>query len=136
MTLFQVFDIAGSGMAAQSVRLNTIASNLANADNVAGSPDEVYRARHPVFASVLEEAAGEGAVAPRLLGIVEQGGEPDRRYDPGNPVADAEGYVYRARVDPITEMVDMISASRSFQHNVEVLGTVKQLMLATLRLGQ
>lgn len=142
MSSFKVFDIAGSGLSAQSVRLNTVASNLANADSVSGDPTKVYKARHPVFEAVKASLhAGNGLsqksdAAVRVRGIVENQAEPSARYEPGNPLANADGYVYGPNVNVVEEMVDMISASRAYQNNVEVLNTSKELMLATLRLGQ
>jgi len=139
MSSFKVFDIAGSGLSAQSVRLNTVASNLANADSVSGDPATVYRARHPVFEAVRANLAAQlqdGNAAVRVKGIVESTAEPTARYEPGNPLANAEGYVYAPSVNVIEEMVDMISASRAYQNNVEVMNTSKELMLATLKLGQ
>jgi flagellar basal-body rod protein FlgC len=138
MSSFKVFDIAGSGLSAQSVRLNTVASNLANADSVSGDPTKVYKARHPVFEAVrnaLNTTNGADA-AVRVRSIVESTAEPTQRYEPGNPLADANGNVYAPNVNVVEEMVDMISASRAYQNNVEVLNTSKDLMLATLRLGQ
>jgi flagellar basal-body rod protein FlgC len=136
MSSFKIFDIAGSGMSAQSVRLNTVASNLANADSVSGDPNSVYRARHPVFQATqpaTPDAAGSGV---KVLGIRESRAEPERRYEPGNPLADPEGYVYAPSVNVVEEMVDMISASRAYQNDVEVMNTARNLMLATLKLGQ
>src|SRR5580704_12953779 len=118
MSSFNVFDIAGSGMSAESVRLNTVASNLANADSVSGDPTQVYQAKHPVFQSVQELGAAEA------------------HYDPGNPLANSNGYVYSPNVNAVEEMTDMISASRSYQNNVEVMNTARNLMLDTLKLGQ
>jgi flagellar basal-body rod protein FlgC len=139
MSSFRIFDIAGSGMSAQSVRLNTVASNLANAESVSGSAEGAYRARHPVFEAVRAGIAGQqdGAVAAvRVRGIVEDSRAPEMRYEPGNPLANAEGYVFAPNVNAVEEMVDMISASRAYQNNVEVMNTSKELLLATLRLGQ
>jgi len=146
MALFDVFDLAGSGMRAQSMRLNVTASNLANADNVATTPEEAYRARHPVFSSYMQpgDAAGMAGFGPgraestgvRVLGIVESSIDPVKRYEPAHPLADEEGYVYATNVNPIEEMVNMLSASRSYQSNIEVLNTTKELLLGTLRLGQ
>jgi flagellar basal-body rod protein FlgC len=137
MSSFKVFDIAGSGLSAQSVRLNTVASNLANADSVSGDPNKVYKARHPVFEAVRNAiGARDGNAAVRVRGIVENNAPPSSRYEPGNPLADAQGNVYAPNVNVVEEMVDMISASRAYQNNVEVLNTSKELMLATLRLGQ
>ncbi|HUN26928.1 MAG TPA: flagellar basal body rod protein FlgC [Steroidobacteraceae bacterium] len=146
MSSFKIFDIAGSGLSAQSVRLNTVASNLANADSVSGSPATVYKALHPVFQAV-QQALGSGLsgtfstgagsdAAVRVAGIVQSQAPPTVRNDPGNPLADANGNVYSPNVNVIEEMTDMISASRSYQDDVEVMNTAKDLMLATLKLGQ
>ncbi|MGH8136669.1 MAG: flagellar basal body rod protein FlgC [Steroidobacteraceae bacterium] len=143
MSSFKIFDIVGSGLSAQSVRLNTVASNLANADSVSGDPATVYKARHPVFQAVqaaVNQSAGaldraSGATV-RVSGIVQSNSPPTERYDPGNPLADEHGNVYAPNVNVIEEMTDMISASRAYQDNVEVLNTSKDLMLATLKLGQ
>jgi flagellar basal-body rod protein FlgC len=147
MSSFKIFDIVGSGLSAQSVRLNTVASNLANADSVSGDPATVYKARHPVFQAVqaaMSQTMGGGAEAMtdrasgatvRVSGIVQSNAAPSERYDPGNPLADEHGNVYAPNVNVIEEMTDMISASRAYQDNVEVLNTSKDLMLATLKLG-
>jgi flagellar basal-body rod protein FlgC len=147
MSSFKIFDIVGSGLSAQSVRLNTVASNLANADSVSGDPATVYKARHPVFQAVqaaMNQGFGSNANAlvdrasgasVRVKGIVQSNAAPTERYDPGNPLADEHGNVYAPNVNTIEEMTDMISASRAYQDNVEVLNTSKGLMLATLKLG-
>jgi flagellar basal-body rod protein FlgC len=141
MSSFKIFDIAGSGMAAQSVRLNTVASNLANAESVSGTAEGAYKAKHPVFEAVRAEmAAGKAGVNPgvavQVTQIMEDTRAPSMRYEPGNPLANADGYVFAPNVNVVEEMVDMISASRAYQNNVEVLNTSKELLLATLRLGQ
>ena len=146
MSLFSIFNVAGSGMAAQSLRLNTVASNLANAESVSGTPEGAYRAREPLFAAVQKQQglAGDGNGAPgseasqgvQVLGITESQAAVPQRYEPGNPLANADGYVYASNVNPVDELVNMISASRSYQNNVEVMNTAKQLMLKTLTLGQ
>jgi len=137
MSSFKIFDVAGSGMSAQSVRLNTTASNLANADSVSGDPTKVYKAKHPLFEAI---RSGMGANAANsgvtVKGITEAQGAPTARYEPGNPLADTNGFVYAPNVNTVEEMVDMISASRSYQNNVEVMNTAKDMMLATLKLGQ
>jgi flagellar basal-body rod protein FlgC len=138
MSSFKIFDIAGSGMSAQSVRLNTVASNLANADSVSGDPTTVYRARHPVFQAVMAAGAGLNAASSAsvsVTGIAQSQADPEMRYDPGNPLADAQGNVYAPNVNVVEEMADMISASRSYQNNVEVLNTTRDMMLQTLKLG-
>jgi flagellar basal-body rod protein FlgC len=142
MSSFKIFDIAGSGLSAQSVRLNTVASNLANADSVSGDPSTVYKARHPVFQAVQQRLQGAASLdnqseaTVKVAGIVESNAAPQMRYDPGNPLANAQGNVYAPNVNVIEEMTDMISASRAYQDNVEVMNTSKDLMLATLKLGQ
>jgi flagellar basal-body rod protein FlgC len=144
MSSFKAFDIAGSGMAAQSVRLNTTASNLANADSVSGTAAGVYKPRHPIFEAVRAQLAAHGASpgasetnpAVRVRGIYESTAPASQRYEPGNPLADSNGYVFAPAVNVVEEMVNMISASRSYQNNVEVMNTSKDLLLATLRLGQ
>ena len=151
MSSFKIFDVAGSGMSAQSVRLNTVASNLANADSVSGDPNTVYKARHPVFQAIkqaqalqLSSPSGLGVsptdqasgAAVKVSSIVESTAPATERYDPGNPLADEHGNVYAPNVNVIEEMTDMISASRAYQDNVEVMNTSKDLMLATLKLGE
>ena len=140
MSSFKAFEIAGSGMAAQSVRLNTTASNLANAESVSTTAAGVYKPRHPIFEAVRASLTGGsqagGDAAVRVRGIYESQAPAAARYEPGNPLADANGYVYAPSVNVVEEMVNMISASRSYQNNVEVMNTSKELLLATLRLGQ
>ena len=137
MGLYNVFRIAGSAMSAESVRLNTVSSNLANANAVSTTPEGAYRAREPVFASVLSAVNGGAAsVGVQVKAIVESQAEPQREYQPDHPLADANGYVYRSNVNPVEEMANMISASRSYQNSVEVLNTSKELLLKTLTLGR
>ena len=137
-SLFKIFDIAGSAMSAQSARLNTTASNLANANTVAGSAAAAYRSRQPVFQTVMDDSSGMDPTSAgvRVAGVVETTAPPAKVHDPGNPLADADGYVYMSNVNPVDELVNMISASRSYQNNVEVLSTSKELLLRTLSLGQ
>lgn len=144
MSLGRIFDIAGSGMSAQSLRLNTTASNIANAQSASSSIGETYRARHPVFAAVQRDAI-EGvmgapstpeAVGVEVQGIVESQAPLEMRYEPGNPKADKDGYVYYPNVNIVEEMADMISASRSFQANTEVINSAKSMMQRVLTLGQ
>ena len=135
MSLFAIFDIAGSAMSAQSVRLNTTASNLANSEVVSGSEQQAYRARQPVFATVLDHMNREVA-GVRVIRIVEDSSPVHKEYAPDNPLADEEGYIYKPNVNVVEEMANMISASRAYQNSVEVLNTSKQLLLNTLRLGQ
>ena len=138
MSLFNVFDITGSGMSAQSMRLNTTASNIANADSVSSSINETYRARHPVFAAAMQKAAdGQGnGVGVQVLGIVESNKPLNIEYAPEHPMADKEGYIYKPNVNVIEEMTNMISASRSYQTNVQLAESAKSMLTKTLTLGQ
>lgn len=137
MSLFNIFDIAGTGMSAQSLRLNTTASNLANADSVSSSANQVYRARQPVFSAVLDEAQqGYKQGSVQVHGVVESQTAVRSEYNPTHPLANEDGYVFHSNVDPITEMANMMSASRSYQNNVEIANTSKQLLLRTLQLGK
>ena len=137
MASLKIFDIAGSGMAAESVRLNTVASNIANANSVASSADKVYKPRQVVFEEVRRQTREvEAASAVRVKDVVEADVEALMRYEPGNPMADANGYVYAPNISAVDQMVDMIAASRSYQNNIEVMNTSRELMLATSRLGQ
>lgn len=137
MSLFKVFDVAGSAMNAQSVRMNVTASNLANAGSVSGDPDKVYRARQPVFATFSESLANQaGTAGVRLDGVVESAAPLQKIYQPDNPEADADGNVYATNVNTVEEMVNMISASRSYKNNVEMINTTKDLLLQTLSLGR
>lgn len=122
-------------MAAQTVRLNTVASNLANANSVSGDPAQVYKARHPVFQALSAGNSSDDGAAVQVMGIMESQATPLARYEPGNPLADPNGYVYSPNVSVVEEMVDMISAARSYQSNVEVINTSKELLMATLKLG-
>src|SRR5690554_27879 len=160
MALGNIFDIAGSGMNAQSLRLNTTASNLANAQSASSSSDQVYRNRQPVFAAIQQGAmanrsgdnsfnsafnsslgssfdnANDAGAGVQVLGIVESDAPLQRRYEPTHPQADEEGYVFYPNVNPVEEMTNMISASRSFQMNVEVMNSAKQMVQRVLTLGQ
>ena len=165
MSLFKVFDIAGSGMVAQSQRLNVVASNLANADAAAGPDGQAYRARPVVFQTALSSQRSMNGVTQsptppvvpgtlgglggaytlssnqegsgvRVAGVVEDPTPNRRLYDPKHPFADQTGYVTMPNVNPVEEMVNMISASRSYQTNAEMMNTAKTLLLRTLQLGQ
>jgi flagellar basal-body rod protein FlgC len=137
MGLFKIFDIAGSSMSAQSLRLNTTASNLANAGTAAGSAEEAYRAKQPIFQTVLNELSPDDSSAGvRVKDVVTSNAPPVKIHQPGHPQADADGFVWMSNVNPVDEMVNMISASRSYQNSVEVLNTSKDLMLRTLSIGQ
>lgn len=143
MSLYNVFNITGTGMSAQSVRLNTTASNLANAQSVASSVNETYKARHPVFSEVLrdgflneKEGVFDADGGVQVLGIVESDAPFNLRYEPHHPMADEQGYVTYPNVNVVEEMTNMISASRSFQMNVELMNTAKTLAQRVLTLGQ
>jgi flagellar basal-body rod protein FlgC len=148
MSLGSIFDIAGSGMTAQSLRLNTTASNIANAETASSSIDQTYRARKPVFAAIQQsmlnpsqqgltlsgdEGAGAGV---RVEGIVESNAELQMRYEPDHPAANEDGYVFYPNVNVVEEMADMMSSSRSFQMNVDVMNSAKSMMQRILTLGQ
>jgi len=136
MSLLNILGISGSAVSAQSQRLNVVASNLANADSVAGPDGQSYKARQVVFQS--EPTVGATAVTPgvRVSNVVEDTTPGKRIHDPKNPMADADGYVTQSNVNVIEEMVNMISASRSYQNNIEVMNTTQQLLAKTLQLGQ
>ena len=138
MAIFDVFNVSGSGMAAQSLRLNTTASNIANAESVAADPADTYRARYPVFQATLSSALGDdgASAAVEVPGIVESDKPLNVRYEPEHPYANDDGYVTYPNVSVVEEMANMISASRSFQMNVEVLNTAKSLAERVLSLGQ
>lgn len=134
MSLFNVFNVAGSAMTAQSQRLNVVASNLANADSATSSTGQPYRAKQVVFSTVpLEGGAASGV---RVTGVIEDPSPMKQVYDPKHPLADPQGYVTMPNVSVVEEMVNMISASRSYQSDVEMINTAKELMLKTLTLGQ
>ncbi|WP_075185561.1 flagellar basal body rod protein FlgC [Teredinibacter haidensis] len=145
MSLSNIFNVAGSGMNAQSIRLNTTASNIANAETASSSIDQTYRGRHPVFSAVQTAvlAGQQGiqqntpeAVGVQVQGIVESDAPLQPRYEPDNPNANEDGYVYYPNVNIVEEMTNMISASRSFQVNVEVMNAAKQMVQRVLTLGQ
>jgi flagellar basal-body rod protein FlgC len=138
MSLFNLFDVAGTAMSAQSIRLNTTASNLANADSVSGSELDVYRARHPIFSTVLADMQQSGLPTGgvQVQGIVESDAEVRREYNPNHPMANKDGYIFHSNVEPIAEMANMMAASRSYQNNVEIANTSKRLLLRTLQLGK
>ena len=140
MSLFNIFDLAGSGLSAQNVRLNTVASNLANAESISSSPELAYKSRQPVFATSyqneLSALNNSASASLRTVGIVESQAENIAQYQPGNPLADENGYIYLSNVNVIEEMTNMMSASSSYQSNLEILNTSKDLILQTIRLGK
>jgi flagellar basal-body rod protein FlgC len=137
MSMFQIFNVSGSAVSAQSQRLNVVASNLANADTVAGPDGQAYKARQVVFQTALMGAGDDsGNAGVRVTNVTEDQTPGRRVHDPKHPQADADGYVTYSNVNPVEEMVNMISASRSYQNNVEVMNTAKTLLLKTLQMGQ
>ena len=134
MSMFSIFNVSGSAISAQAQRLNVVASNLANADAVAGPDGKAYKAREVVFETALMDSQSSAGVK---VSTIKENQAPGRReYEPSHPSADAEGYVTHSNVNPVDEMVNMISASRSYQNNVEVMNTAKSLLLKTLQMGQ
>jgi len=129
-----IFQVSGRAMSAQLVRLNTTASNLANAGTVASSSGAAYRTMKPVFRTHFDQASGMSTVD--VESIVTAGGEPTKRYDPGNPMADTDGNVWESSVNETQELVDMMETARSYQNNVEVMQTAKQLIVDTLKMGR
>lgn len=134
MSVFNVFNIAGSALSAQGMRLNTVASNLANADSIAGPDGKPYRAKQVVFEAV--PLSGQAAQGVRVQQVVDDSSPGRMVYDPRNPAADEKGYVTMPNVSVVDEMVNMISASRSYQTNAEVMNTAKSMLLKTLTIGQ
>ncbi|HWR87880.1 MAG TPA: flagellar basal body rod protein FlgC [Acidiferrobacterales bacterium] len=134
MSMLNVFQIAGSALNAQQVRLNTTASNLANADSATSASGQPYRAKQVVFQA--QPIAAADAIGVQVAQIVEDGAPPRLTYEPNNPLADEQGYVAMPNVNVVEEMVNMISASRAYQTNVEMMNTAKQLLLRTLSIGQ
>lgn len=133
MSLLSIFKVASSGMAAQSQRLNTVASNIANADSAAATTGTAYRARQVVFAAQPVAAGATGVV---VTAVVEDASAPRMVYDPKHPLADEKGYIAMPNVNPVDEMVNMLSASRSYQNNVDTLNAAKSLLQKTLTIGQ
>lgn len=141
MSLFNVFDVSGSALNAETIRLNTTASNLANAQSVNGDVTKVYRARHPVFQAMMNSAdAGfdqeNSAAGVRVLGVVESTAAPLKTYQPDHPLADKDGFVYASNVNSIEEMTNMISANRSFATNIEAINTARDLLLKVISMGR
>jgi flagellar basal-body rod protein FlgC len=133
MSLFNIFNVSGSAMSAQAQRLNTVASNLANADSATSSTGEAYRAKQVVFEAVPLESGGTSV---RVQQVVEDASPGKQVYDPKHPLADAKGYVTMPNVNVVDEMVNMLSASRSYQTNVETMNAAKTMLMKTLTIGQ
>ena len=138
MSLLNIFDIAGSAMSAQTVRMNVTASNMANLESVSSSTGETYRARHPVFETVYSNTLGDSSVSRgvRVSGIIESQAPLRKEYRPEHPKANENGYIFYPNVNSIEEMTNMMSASRTFQNNVEIINASKQMLMNTLRIGQ
>jgi len=137
MSSMNIFDISGRAMAAQNIRLNTIASNLANVNALAGSREEVYKPMLPVFETITPMGQPlSGISTVDVVDIVRSTAEPEKRYAPGHPLADAEGFVFAPAIDRDQEMIDMIETSRQYQNNIEVLTTAKSLLLKTISVGK
>ena len=136
MSLYNVFDVSATGMSAQSIRLNTTASNIANANSVSSSVDETYRARHPVFAAEMTKALSSQAKGVNVLGIVESDAPLTVEHNPNHPMADKDGYIYKPNVNVVEEMANMISSSRAYETNVQIADAAKQMLSKTLTLGQ
>ncbi len=138
MSLFNVFNVTGSAMSAESIRLNTTSSNLANADSISSSAKDTYKARHAVFGAELSNAMRRSGdtVPVKVLGIVESDKPLNAEYNPDHPLANEEGYIYKPNVNVMEEMANMISASRAYQTNVQVADSSKQMLLRTLQMGQ
>ncbi len=139
MSLFDAMTIARSSLTAQTAKMNTVAQNLANADTVASSPEETYTAQAPLFRAILEgqiDPNDDSQLGVAVDGIVEVGGPANREFNPEHPLADDDGYIYKPDINPVTEMADLMQASRSFQNSIEAINTAKQLALRTLTLGK
>ncbi len=141
MSDFRIFDIAGSAMQAQNVRMNLVASNMANADAVASSREEAYRSQKPVFQTIMDNSMGKDALSKpgnsvEVERIIKSEQPVLTEYKPNHPMADENGFIYRSNVNPVEEMADMISASRSFQNNIEVVNSTKKMISAVINLGK
>ncbi len=141
MSLFNVINVAATGMSAETTRLNTTASNIANANTVSSSAGDTYRARYPVFAAEMEKALGgaskgDATNGVKVMGIVESDAPLQIEYAPGNPMADANGYIYKPNVNIVEEMANMMSASKAYETNVQIADTTKRIFRRVLQLGQ
>lgn len=136
MSMFNILDISASAMHAQTVRLNTVASNMANVDSISSNAEDTYRAKQPVFQTILEGNKSEPRGGVRVKEIVESQEPLKMEFSPNHPMANAEGYIFRPNVNVVEEMANMMSASRSYETNIEVMNTSKQLLLRTIQLGK
>lgn len=136
MSMFPTLDISATGMHVQTVRLNTIASNMANADSISSNADETYRSKQPVFKTIMDEETGQPKGGVKVEDIVESEAPLVMEYNPNHPMANEDGYIYRPNVNVVEEMANMLSASRTYETNIEVMNTTKQLLLKTIQLGK
>ena len=134
--MFPTLDISATGMHVQTIRLNTIASNMANADSISSNSNATYRSKQPVFETIMNQETGQPVGGVKIRDIVESEAPPIMEYNPNHPMADAEGYIYRPNVNTVEEMANMLNASRSYESNIEVMNTSKQLLMRTIQLGQ
>ncbi|MGE4499381.1 flagellar basal body rod protein FlgC [Hydrogenovibrio thermophilus] len=136
MSMFPTLDISATGMHVQTVRLNTIASNMANVDSISSNSDETYRSKQPVFKTIMNEETGRPQGGVMIDDIVESEAPAIMEYSPNHPMANEDGYIYRPNVNVVEEMANMMDASRTYETNIEVMNTTKQLLLKTIQLGQ
>lgn len=136
MSMFKALDISATGLHAQTIRLNTIASNMANVDSISSNSEETFRAKKPIFETILDRHTGQPTGGVRIKDIVESQAPLKMEFSPNHPMANEDGYIFRPNVNMVEEMADMLSASRSFQTNIEVMNTSKQLLLKTIQLGK
>lgn len=136
MSMFPTLDISATGMHVQTVRLNTIASNMANVDSISSNKDETYRSKQPVFQTIMDDETGQPAGGVKVFDIVESEAPLKMEYNPNHPMADEQGYIYRPNVNVVEEMANMLDASRNYETNIEVMNTTKQLLLRTIQLGK
>jgi flagellar basal-body rod protein FlgC len=134
--MFPTLDISATGMHVQTVRLNTIASNMANVDSISSNSDETYRSKQPVFKTIMNEETGRPQGGVMIDDIVESEAPAIMEYSPNHPMANEDGYIYRPNVNVVEEMANMMDASRTYETNIEVMNTTKQLLLKTIQLGQ
>ncbi len=136
MSMFPTLDVSATGMHVQTVRLNTIASNMANVDSISSNSDETYRSKQPVFKTILNEETGRPVGGVMIDDIVESEAPAIMEYNPNHPMADDEGYIYRPNVNVVEEMANMMDASRTYETNIEVMNTTKQILLKTIQMGK
>jgi flagellar basal-body rod protein FlgC len=134
--MFPTLDISATGMHVQTIRLNTIASNMANVDSISSNSDETYRSKQPVFKTILNEETGRPAGGVMIDDIVESEAPAIMEYSPNHPMADEDGYIFRPNVNVVEEMANMMDASRTYETNIEVMNTTKQILLKTIQMGK